>query len=376
MRSIFHIINGLNNGGAEAVLFRLATNDKAVQHTVISLMDSGKYGPLLQEQGVEVICLNMPRSSVELSGLFKLWRLLRKRKPDAVQTWMYHADFLGGLVAKLAGIKKIFWGIHNTYLIPGKSSRATILTAKLCVKLTRVIPSKIVCCAEKSAQVHAELGYKKDKMVVIGNGYLLSQFKPDVTTRVLTQKSLGIAENQPFFGMVGRFDVLKDHKNLLTALGLLKAQGLTFSCALIGPNIDSENKELMAWIKTNRLQESLLLLGQRTDIPALMNAFDVHLLSSQSEAFPNVLAEAMACGTPCVTTNVGDAAFIVGDTGWVVEPRDPQALADAILEALDEMKNNGKWQSRKIAARQRIVENFSIQTMIEKYHCVWFSKNK
>lgn len=370
---VFHIISGLNNGGAEAVLFRLVTNDTANRHTIISLMDLGKYGPLLQEQGIQVYCLNMPKGKVKLAGLFRLWCLLRNYKPQVVQTWMYHADFLGGLVAKFVGIKKIVWNIRHTDLVPGQSSRATILIAKLCAKLSGFIPNKIVCCAEKAAQVHADLGYNKEKMLVIGNGYLLDQFKPHTAARTITREILGITDNQPLLGMVGRFNAQKDHKNLLAALGLLKAQGVLFNCALIGSDIDNKNSELMAWVAENKLQESILLLGQRTDIPALMNALDVHLLSSSfGEAFPNVLAEAMACGTPCVTTDVGDAALIVGSTGWVVPPQNSQVLATAIQEALEEQKNTPKgWQTRKHNARKHIEENFSIEVMVGKYREVW-----
>lgn len=105
-----------------------------------------------------------------------------------------------------------------------------------------------------------------------------------------------------------------------------------------------------------------------------MNGFDLFVLSSVSEAFPNVLNEAMACGTPCITTNVGDAAVIVGDTGWVVPPKDPQALAKAMLEAMEEQQDNPQaWQARKKACRERIVNNFSIKKMVESYHQVWFN---
>lgn len=370
---IIHIITGLNNGGAEAVLYRLVTNDTKHKHVVVSLMGMGKYGSMLEEKGIEVVCLNMPQGKLTLGGVLTLWKTLRKHKPNVVQTWMYHADFIGGLVAKFAGIKNIFWGIRHTDLVPGESRKATILIARLCAKISAFVPTKIVCCAERAAQVHAELGYKKEKMVVIGNGYELSHFRVDEAKGAETREALGIEADMPLLGKVGRFNAQKDHKNLLQALAILKNKGLVFRALLIGPNMDEHNAELMGWIEQNQLQDNLLLLSQRTDIPALMNAMDVHILSSSfGEAFPNVVAEAMACGTPCVATDVGDAGLIVGDTGWVVPPRNAEALADAIEQALLEMQNNPEaWQQRKLACRQRIEENFSIGTMIEKYHAVW-----
>lgn len=372
MCKIIHIITGLNNGGAEAVLYRLVTNDTKHKHVVVSLMGMGKYGTMLEEKGIEVVCLNMPQGKLTLGGVLTLWKTLRKHKPNVVQTWMYHADFIGGLVAKFAGIKNIVWGIHHTNLVPGESRKATILIARLCAKISAFVPTKIVCCAERAAQVHAELGYKKEKMVVIGNGYELSHFRVDEAMGAETREALGIEANTPLLGKVGRFNALKDHKNLLQALAILKNKGLVFRALLVGPDIDVNNTELMSWVGQNQLQDNLFLLGQRTDIPALMNAMDVHVLSSLSEAFPNVLCEAMACGTPCVTTDVGDAGLIVGSTGWVVPPRNAEALADAIEQALLEKQNNPEtWQQRKQASRARIEENFSVEKMVEKYHGVW-----
>ena len=373
MNKITHIITGLNNGGAEAVLYRLCTNDTGATHTVISLMDMGKYGPMLEEQGIEVVCLNMPQGRLTIAGLVKLWKTLRQHKSSVVQTWMYHADLVGGVIAKLAGIKKINWGIRHTDLVPGESSKATIFIAKLCAKLSNFIPSKIVCCAQRSVEVHAALGYNQSKMVVIGNGYELAKYAPnaELAKQLISELSL---PNLPLLGMVGRFDPLKNHENLLQALGLLKKKGYAFSCLLIGPNMDSNNQELGQWITDNKLSENVILLGQRPDIPAIMNTLDVHLLSSISEAFPNVLAEAMACGTPCVTTDVGDAAVIVNNTGWVVPPKNPTALAEGIEQALLEMQNQPEvWQERKHKCRKHIEENFSIETMISKYHNVWNS---
>jgi Glycosyltransferase len=123
------------------------------------------------------------------------------------------------------------------------------------------------------------------------------------------------------------------------------------------------------------LEDNISLLGQRTDIATIMNSLDVHILSSSfGEGFPNVVAEAMACGTPCITTDVGDAAIIVGDTGWVVPPKDSQALANAMLEAMEEKQNNPQaWKARKQACRERIVNNFSIEKMVDSYHQVWFN---
>jgi glycosyltransferase involved in cell wall biosynthesis len=173
--------------------------------------------------------------------------------------------------------------------------------------------------------------------------------------------------------MVGRFDPLKDHPNLLSALAELKGMDQAVRCALVGKGLDRSNAEIMDSIAGLSLSpdRELLLLGQHNDISTVMNALDIHVLSSACEAFPNVLAEAMACGTPCVTTEVGDAALIVGETGWVVPPRDSKALAHGICNAIKLLQDRPDWQARKMACRERISSEFSIERMVCAYRDMW-----
>lgn len=369
---VTHIITGLNNGGAEAVLYRLCTNDTGATHTVISLMGMGKYGPMLEEAGVTVHCLNMPQGRVTFGGLRKLFSLIKSGKPDLVQTWMYHADLIGGVIARLAGVKKVFWGIHHSSLEVDKSKRSTILVAKLCALLSKLVPTSIVCCADEAMMVHVAVGYDKSKITVIYNGYSLDQFNINAETGSAVKQELNIAHVSIVLGLVGRFDPQKDHANLLGALVLLKEKRKDFVCLLVGTGMNAGNTELYKQIQSFGLSDQVHLLDQRPDIPAVMNALDVHVLSSTTEGFPNVVAEAMACGTPCVTTDVGDAALIVGDTGWVVPPSNSVRLFEAIVKALEEKQSSAEaWSARQQAARQRIEDNFSIETMVYKYHRVW-----
>ncbi|TMP54725.1 glycosyltransferase [Pseudoalteromonas sp. S1612] len=372
---ITHVITGLNDGGAEAALFHLCKANKENEHHVISLMGNGKYGELLRTEGFLVDTLNMPQGKVTLHGLIKLFKLMRIKKPDVVQTWMYHADLVGGVIARLVGIKNINWGVHHSNLTPGDSKKTTIYIARLCSLLSFFIPKNIIFCAEKSAQVHKKIGYCSSKLKVINNGYDLKVFNIVEGAKKSIREEFDLSQDTVLLGMVSRFHPFKDHENLTKSLGLLKKKGYKFKCLLVGANITSENVTLQSWIEESDITNEVILTGSRNDIPTIMNGLDIHLLSSSSEAFPNVINEAMACGVPCITTDVGDAAIIVGATGWVVPIKDPNEFALGIVKAIDERGATfDLWQKRKEAARTRIVDNYSIEVMVKKYNEVWFDK--
>ena len=367
-----HIITGLYDGGAEAVLYRLCKHDQANDHHVVSLSGAGKYGPMLEALGVPATTLNMSPGRPSPLAFLRLVKLLRRERPDVVQTWMYHGDLFGGLAARTAGIRSVVWGIRHTTLEPGKSKKTTIWIAKLLAKLSWWLPAKVVVCAQNAMDVHAALGYDRSKMRFIPNGYDLTDFKPGLDPVGELRASLVSDESIPLIGMVGRFNPQKDHANLLDTLVILRDRGIAFRCVLVGTGLDSSNTEIVEWVAQRGLVDHVLLLGRRNDIPNIMSALDLHVLPSAfGEAFPNVVAEAMACGTPCVVTDVGDAVYIVGDTGWVVPPCDANALAETIAAAFDSMSDADKSSERSLLARCRIEEHFSIGRMVAAYSECW-----
>jgi glycosyltransferase involved in cell wall biosynthesis len=367
---VTHVITGLNDGGAEGVLFRLCNYDKENIHNVICLTALGRYGPLLRAKGVDVLALNMKRSFPSPLAFLRLVLYLRAYKPEIVQTWMYHADFFGGCAARIAGIKSVVWGIRSSILVSQHSKQATIIVSRLLSLLSYWIPCRIVVCAQKAMDVHVTIGYDRKKMRVIFNGYEIvnSNFQED--SRQNLRKSLGIKFSTKLIGMVARFDPYKDHSNLLHAVSILCKKGINLKCVLVGAGIETKNECLRNLIAKLSLNDVVFLLGQRDDIPTIMGSIDLHILSSFAEGFPNVVAEAMACGTPAVVTDVGDAALIVGDTGWVVPPRNSLALATAIEIALHETSDPA-WRTRCNAVRSRIRYNFGIDQMIENYQRIW-----
>jgi glycosyltransferase involved in cell wall biosynthesis len=381
---VTHVITGLGQGGAEAVLFRLATYPgQNVQHTVISLTDDGVYGERLRAAGITVHTLGMARGRVSPRGFTTLRRLLVAQRPDAVQTWMYHADLIGGVAARLAGVRAIAWGIRNSGSHLQRSSRSARLVLKLCALLSGRIPAAIVCAARDSAVRHEGYGYRADRLLVIANGYDLSRYQPDDQARRRVRAQWQVSEDVPVIGCVARWDPLKDHANLLGALAVLARQGqtsvsgagavnpyATLRCALVGRGMTPDNAELRALLERLGVSDRVLLLGPSDDVPAVMNALDLHVLSSCAEGFPNVVAEAMACGTPCVVTDAGDAGHIVGDTAPVVPTENAQALAEGIDRALRAIAARGRGAVGG-PGRARVLAQFDLGHMVAQYESLW-----
>lgn len=370
---VAHVITGLGQGGAEAVLYRLATYpDQAVEHIVVSLTDAGVYGDRLRAAGVAVHTLGMMRGRISLSGFMALRGLLARLRPDAVQTWMYHADLIGGLAARLAGVRALAWGIRNSGAHLQRSSRSARLVLRLCARLSAWLPAVVVCAAQDAAVRHGEQGYRTDRMVVIPNGYDLSRYAPDPAARQKMRRLWAVADEAPLLGCVARWDPLKDHANLLQALALLTRDGrhAAARCVLVGRGMSRDNAELAALLDGCGVRDQVVLAGPSDDVPAVMNALDMHVLSSCAEGFPNVVAEAMACATPCVVTDVGDAAHIVGDTGVVVPPEQPPALAAGMAAMLERIERDGR-DAVGAAGRQRVLAQFDLARMVQAYTAVW-----
>jgi glycosyltransferase involved in cell wall biosynthesis len=370
---ILHVITTLAQGGAEAVLFRLIiASTPALEHVVISMRGDTYYGPKLRSAGIDVHTLNMPRGRLTLGGFLRLRRLIIDARPDVVQTWMYHADLVGGLVARWAGVR-VVWGVRNSNLDADTSSVSARIVARVCGLISGWLPEAIICCSAKAARIHQVIGYCAEKFAIILNGVDITRFAPDAAVRMRTRMAWGIQPNQTLLGMVARWDPQKDHDTLLRALTHLKNRGMIFRFVLVGTGMSQENAELCGNIDRLGLRDRIILAGPHEDIPAVMNAIDLHVLSSAyGEAFPSVVAEAMACGTPNVVTDVGESAQIVGTTGWVVPPKDAEALAQGIQDALITLDARGREVLGQVT-RTRVQERFGLKKMVDAYVALWRS---
>jgi glycosyltransferase involved in cell wall biosynthesis len=370
---ILHITTSLSDGGAEATLFRIIRFTPAIEHRVVTLTSGGRYVAELRELGVEVVILDFKSPVKAISSSLRLHRLIANFRPDAIQSWMYHANLATGLVGLFRNSPPIFWGIRNSVLVPGVNPWHTRLASWLCARLSSRVPESIICAGKKAKEVHESMGYESKKLLVIPNGVDTDTFAPNLFESNKLRQSLDIPSDEFLIGAVGRFTPEKDHENLLAALSKLSRFGVKFRCLFVGRGMDSSNLQMTESAVAHGLLGVVEFLGPRKDIENVFPALDVHVTSSSSEAFPNVIAESMACGTPCVTTNVGDASAIVGASGFVVKASDAQALAEGLFAAYDARLDRVRWKELQNSARRRIQERYGMTRMTNSYLKIWRS---
>jgi glycosyltransferase involved in cell wall biosynthesis len=369
---IVHVITGpLGVGGAEVMLHALiqASDPERTWHEVISLTELGCVADRIRELGVRTQALGMSRNRLRIPNPAKVLRLaglLRELRPHVVQTWLYHADLIGGVAARLAGGCRVFWGIHNSTLDTTHTRRTTRWTVAVCARVSSVVPDGVVSVSRSARDLHVSAGYDPRKFTIIPNGFDLDRFRPDPAARREARSELGISEGAVVIGLPARVDPQKDHRNFVRAAALLASRRREARFLLCGDGTASDNPALVRDLAEHGLLDRSLLLGRRSDMPRILNALDVGTLSSAfGEAFPLAIGEAMACGVPCVVTDLGDSAYLVGDTGRVVPPRDPEALARA-WEALADAGPEGR-RALGRAARERVAERFSLPHVAGAY---------
>lgn len=366
MKIVF-IITGLSTGGAEMMLLKVLERlDSDFSPHVISLSTLGEIGQQIESLGISVEALGMRPG--RLPGPLEFFRLIRRIKalqPDVVHTWMYHADLIGGCASRLASVKRVAWSIHHSNLSATANKWSTLAVVRACALASHWLPRRILCCSEVARQGHVDFGYAAAKMTVVPNGFDLSLFKPHETARAEIRRELGLGQDTPLVGLIGRLDPQKNHTGFFQAAGLLHKKMPAVHFVLAGMGIDENNELLLQALHKAEVGDVTHLLGLRNDIPRVMAALDVLASSSIGEAFPNVLGEAMACGVPCAVTDVGDSALIVGDTGQVVAAGDMVGLAEAMATLLSPPARGGTRVGDR--ARARVAEKFEIAQVVKRY---------
>lgn len=355
---VTHIITGLDTGGAEMALYRLlsATDSAAISSEVISLTDIGPVGRRIERLGIPVRALGMKRGLPSPSTFLRLVSWLRRSRPDVMQSWMYHADLLGGVAAFLAGQRNIVWNIRIAE-VP-RQNRLTMVIMRINAVLSRALPRKIVCVAEAAKQAHIGYGYDRTRMVVIPNGFDGEEFTASTAEIAALRRQCGFSEDDTVIGGVGRFHPDKGQENFVKAAAIVVASHPRVKFVLVGRDCDAGNARLRDWLSVGGLDRHFVLLGERQDIPVCLAVLDVFCMPSCNEGFPNALAEAMAMGLPCVATTAGDAAILAGDAAVLVEPRDERALARGLMDVLAWSPEKRRQLGQR--ARARVLNEFSI----------------
>jgi glycosyltransferase involved in cell wall biosynthesis len=364
---VAHIITSLGVGGAEMMLINLlaATDVSRYQPHVISLVDEGELGAKIQAMDVPLWSLNMKPSLPNPLKIRQLRRQLQHIKPDVIQTWMYHANLIGGLAARRAGRIPVAWSIHSGHIQRGQEKRTTIWLQRISASLSRWLPHRVVYVSKLAQSIHESMGYQADKSTFIPNGFDLNRFHPDPADRQAVRAALSIPDDASVIGYVARFHPLKGHRNFIQAAGKIHVQRPDVQFVLAGTDINQHNVELQRWIDAAGIQPAVHLLGRRDDVPRLLRAFDMFALASDSEAFPMALGEAMATGLPAVVTDVGDSAYLLGQGGLSVPLGDVDAFAQACLTILADAKTYGEH------ARQRIADEFSLRFIADRYMALY-----
>jgi glycosyltransferase involved in cell wall biosynthesis len=364
------VITGLATGGAEMMLYKLLAHSPVLRKGfVLPLRCDGDLEEPIRKLGVAVECLGMKPGVPHLLAVSRLSRILRERKPDVISSWMYHADLLAGIAGRLNRVP-VVWGVRNSDFHPTKTKRMTHLVMRACARLSGYLPSRIVSCSTAARDLHIALGYKKDRFTVIPNGFDIERFHPSPQARASVRQELGLKGEARLVGLIARFDPQKNHSGFLDAAQTLYERDREVRFLMAGDGVTTDNNCLRTQVEERGLTSVVFMLGRRGDVPRLMASLDVLVVSSSyGEAFPNVVGEAMACEVPCVVTDVGDSASIVGDTGIAVARDDASALAEGIWRILGLPSNVRASLGKR--ARDRVVARFDIRNVARSYEALF-----
>jgi len=364
---VLQIITTLSVGGAETMLRNVALGlprDRFDQQ-VISLTAVDVIGEELRQSGVQVTALGGRGGVLWPSQISQARALLQEWRPHVIHTWMYHANLVGRLLLALEPEKSrpgFIASVRGALNSPSTQKRSLRAVRWMDARASRAADS-IIFNSKVSAGQHQAIGYDPHTSVVIPNGFDVAKFAPDENIRQRLRAQMGLAGR--VFGMVARYEPVKGHAIFLQAAALARASGARFQIVFAGRNCDERNAGLTALIQELGLTDSVKLLGERRDVPELLNAFDFVVCPSLSESFPNAVGEAMSCAVPCLVTDVGDCAYLVGDAGFVVAPADPAAMAAKLVELIG-MEEGARISVGK-HARDRIIQGFSMAAALQRY---------
>ena len=369
---ILHLIPSLRYGGAENQLLQIVRHLSARghEHSIVTMLEPDLDNAMpLDPARIHVKSLRMRRGTPSLAGFSNFCRLLRSERPQILHTWMYHANLLGLVAGKIAGVPNIVWAIRCSDMDFSKYSLLSRLVFNTGAVLSRW-PDVIVFNSRAGIAVHSQHGFANRDIEFIPNGIETRRFRPDADARASVRNELGCGTSDMLVGHFARFDPMKDQATFIRGAALIRRTVPAVRFLMAGTGVTAQNAALVGMLRQANLLDCFSLLGVRSDIPRLMAALDLFCSTSAfGEGFSNVVGEAMASGVPCVVTNVGDSAEIVGDSELVVPPGDPNAFAQACVRILvmpaDHRARIG------LNSTERIRENFELQIVHAQYEALY-----
>jgi glycosyltransferase involved in cell wall biosynthesis len=369
-KKITFIITGLQTGGAETMLLKLCSKIDRSRFflSVISLRDHGTIGQRIEDMRVPVYSLYFHKNMIPIIAIYNFFKVVKDLQPDLIQGWMYHGNLAASLFARNA---IVCWGVRQSFYGLGKERQLTRWIMRIGKLLSR-FSNCIIYNSNTSARQHSEFGFLGKRSIVIPNGFDVDIMRPDKDSRLFFRNEFGLGDSAVLIGKIARFHPMKDHRGFLKAAELLIREFPSVYFLLAGSGVSTGNTWLREIIDDLGLGDRVLLLGEREDVPKITAALDIATSSSAwGEGFANSVGEAMSCGVPCVVTDVGDSAWIVGETGRVVPPSDPNALA-AAWKSLIILGPQGR-SALGALARERVRNNFSLDSVAVQYENLYTS---
>ena len=367
---ILHVVGDLNVGGAERTMLNLLPllNKGAYEHRILTLFEEGALADDFRKDGISVVALGFSKrftAFLNPSNLIRLINTIKAQKPQLIQTWMYHSN---NLVNALHCFFKEIPIVNNIrHNDPNAGTLKTYISAVAGAMLAWLAPKAVICCSEVAKKNHIAIGYPKNKMAVIHNGFVVKGLSKEEARKCCVE-ALAVPTENKLVIVAGRYCSEKDFPNFAAAAGLIIKNRSDVTFLLCGKDLEESNTELVKLLEDNNVKDNCMLLGHRSDIENLMAAADLLVSASASEAFPNVIAEAMSVGTPCVGTDVGETRAIIGAAGLVVPAKNPQALAEAVLFMLSNAEAYSEFTAR---AKAHIAANYSLEATAKRYSDLW-----
>lgn len=344
------------------MLARLVLRSTNFDHEVVSLSPLGLVSETLRASGIPVSSLNMHRRRLTPFALVRLRRHIQRVHPTILQTWMAHADLMATLAGLGTGVPLV-WNVRNTY-----DSRNSRTAPAVCARLSSH-PDVVIANSFAGKASYEAIGYHPRAWQVIPNGFDTERFRADRDAPIRVKARLRISPTNLVVAMIARRHPMKDHETFLRAARIVAAETENVKFVLIGGGITTDI-QLSNLIGQLGLHDAVLRPGLQAEVQDVLPGLDLVVLSSKyGEGLPNAVGEAMSCGVPCVVTDVGDAARLVGDTGLVVSPSSVEALAGGMIQML-RLPAADRW-SMGTRARSRIESHYSMAGAVAEYEALY-----